>query len=196
MLFRSIAVLDSVLTAMPTGRLYKALVEKKKAASVSSAAWALHDPGILQFSAEIAGDSDPQAVLGELTQIVESIGAEGVTPEEVERARQKLLKQRELDAADSAKLAIELSEWAAMGDWRLYFLFRDRLEAVSPSDLQRVAAAYLVTHNRTVGKFLPVEAPTRANIPATPSFTEMIGDYRGRGEVEVGEAFEIGRAHV
>ncbi|MFM2095138.1 MAG: Protease 3 precursor, partial [Planctomycetota bacterium] len=189
--FAPIAVLDSVLTAMPTGRLYKGLVEKKKAASVSSAAWALHDPGILQFSAEIAGGSDPQAVLGELTQIVESVGAEGVTPEEVERARQKLLKQRELDAADSAKLAIELSEWAAMGDWRLYFLFRDRLEKVAPSDLQRVAAEYLVPHNRTVGKFLPVETPTRANIPATPSFTEMIGDYRGRGEVEVGEAFDV-----
>lgn len=189
--FAPIAVLDSVLTSVPTGRLYKALVEKKIAASVASAAWALHDPGILQFSAEVAAGAEPNAVLDELTRVVELISGEGVSDEELERAKQKLLKQRELDAADSAKLAIELSEWAAMGDWRLYFLFRDRLEQVQADDLKRVASAYLLPHNRTVGKFLPVESPARATIPATPSLSEMIGDYRGRDDLAVGEAFDV-----
>ena len=48
-----------------------------------------------------------------------------------------------------------LSEAIALGDWRLLFLARDRLRAVTAADVQRVAAAYLKPANRTVGVFMP-----------------------------------------
>ena len=44
--FVAIDVLESILTAQPQGRLYKALVETKLAANVAGGAYALHDPGI------------------------------------------------------------------------------------------------------------------------------------------------------
>jgi zinc protease len=189
--FEPVDVLDTILSSAPTGRLYKALVETKKAARVSGGAFALHDPGVVGFSAEVAVGQDPQAVLDELNQVVESVAQEGVTAEEVQRAKDKLLKDRELNTTESSQIAIELSEWAAMGDWRLFFLYRDRLEKVTPDDVKRVAGAYLRRQNRTVGMFLPTEKPERVSIPAKPDLAKLIGDYKGREAVATGEAFDV-----
>ena len=62
---------------------------------------------------------------------------------------------------NTTRIAVGLSDWAAQGDWRLYFLYRDNLEKVTPADVQRVAEAYLVQNNRTGGLFEPTAASSR-----------------------------------
>ncbi|HUG92780.1 MAG TPA: pitrilysin family protein [Planctomycetaceae bacterium] len=189
--YPAVDVLQEIMTARPAGRLYKALVETKKAANVSGAAFALHDPGVLFFLAEVTKGNEPQVVLESMLDAIEEVVEKGVTPEEVERARTALLKDRELAAAESRDLAIDLSEWAAQGDWRLYFLYRDRLEDVSPDAVHSVAKEYLDQNNRTVGLFLPTKQPQRVSIPATPELAEMIGDYKGRETIAAGEVFDV-----
>lgn len=189
--FAAIDVLESILTMAPSGRLYKSLVEKKRAASISGAAYALHDPGILRFMAEVSAGNSPETVLETMLDTIEVLVDQGCKEEEVERARQRLLKDREQEASNSARIAIQLSEWAAQGDWRLYFVYRDRLEQVSVKDVNRVAAAYLQSSNRTVGTFIPTKEPQRTPIPAKPDLEEMIGDYKGREDTSVGEAFDV-----
>jgi zinc protease len=88
-------------------------------------------------------------------------------------------------------VAIELSDWSAQGDWRLFFLYRDRLEKVTAEDVTRVAATYLVRNNRTAGVYEPTKEAQRATIPATPDLAEMIGDYKGRSDVAQGEEFDV-----
>ncbi len=194
--FPAIDVLESILTQQPSGRLYKALVEQKKAASVSGAAFAWHDPGVLRVMAEVAAGNSPEAVLETMLDTLDVVVDRGVTADEVERARTRLLKQRELSAADTAELAVELSEWAAQGDWRLYFLYRDRLESVTVDDVNRVARAYLQPSNRTVGMYIPTEQPQRTLIPPAPQLAEMIGDYKGREVASAGEAFDVSPANI
>lgn len=194
--FAPIDVLESVLTMTPSGRLYKALVEQKKAASVSGAAYALHDPGVLRFMAEVASGNTPEAVLDGMLDTFQSVIDQGVKEEEVDRAKQRLLKQREQEASDSQQIAIHLSEWAAQGDWRLYFLYRDRLEQVTPKDVSRVARAYLQASNRTVGIYYPTKEAQRTVIPASPNLGEMIGEYKGRSDTAVGEAFDVNPAKI
>ena len=194
--FAAIDVLESVLTMTPSGRLYKALVEQKKAASVSGAAYALHDPGVLRFMAEVASGNTPESVLDGLLDTLQSVIDQGVKEEEVERAKQRLLKQREQEASDSSQIAIHLSEWAAQGDWRLYFLYRDRLEQVTAKDVSRVARTYLQPNNRTVGVYYPTKEAQRTVIPASPNLSEMIGDYKGRSDTSVGEAFDVDPAKI
>ncbi len=189
--FPAIDVLEAILTQQPAGRLYKALVEQKKAADLSGAAFAWHDPGALRLMAEVASGNPPEAVLEAMLDTLELLVDRGVTKEEVERAKQRLLKQREMSASDSAEIAIELSEWAAQGDWRLYFLYRDRLEQISVEDVNRVARAYLAPTNRTVGLYIPTEQAQRTTVPATPALAEMIGEYKGREASSVGEAFDV-----
>ncbi len=194
--FPSVDVLESVLTSQPAGRLYKALVESKLAASVSGAAFALHDPGVLLLLAEVAPGQNPQTVLDRLLEVTESVGQSEVTAEEVERAKQRLLKQWELSSTDSSRLAIQLSEWAAQGDWRLYFLYRDRLEKVTPESVRHVAAKYLRRNNRTSGVYLPVKKPERVRMPETPDLAKMLKGYKGRGRIAKGEAFDVSPENI
>lgn len=189
--FAAIDVMEAILTMEPSGRLYKALVEKKKAASVGGAAYALHDPGMLRFMAEVAAGNTPESVLDSMLDTIEILVDQGVKEEEVERAKQRLLKDRETEASNSARIAVQLSEWAAQGDWRLYFIYRDRLEQVTVKDVNRVAAAYLQPSNRTIGIYVPTKEAQRTPIPQQPNLAEMIGDYKGREESSVGEAFDV-----
>ena len=106
------------------------------------------------------------------------------------RAKQQILKERELAAADTNSIAVSLSEWAAQGDWRLYFLYRDRIEKVTPDDVKAVAARYLQRSNRTVGFFIPTDKPDRIAVPATPDLKALVADYKGRAAIAAGEAFD------
>lgn len=192
----SVDVLEHILTGSPSGRLYKALVETKRAASVSGAAFALHDPGVIRFLTEVAPGNDPNDVLTTLTEIVETIAEQGVTQEEVDRSKQHWLKEWELAMSNSASVAIQLTDWASQGDWRLMFLYRDRLEQVTPESVQAAAKKYLQRNNRTVGMFVPTKEAQRATIPPTPELAEMIGDYQGREGVALGEAFDVSPENI
>jgi zinc protease len=189
--FAPLDVLASILVPAPSGRLYKALVETRKASSVSGGAYAMHDPGVLGLTCEVNQGIEPHVVLEAMLDTIEKVRADGVTTEETQRAQQQLLKQFELDAADSTRFAIDLSNWAAQGDWRLYFLYRDRVEQTTAADVHRVARAYLRRDNQTVGLYIPVKQSEKISIPETPDLARMIGDYKGRASVAEGEVFDV-----
>jgi zinc protease len=187
--YPAVEVLADVLDSAPSGRLYKALVETKKAANVRAGAGAYHDPGLLEISAELAPDASMDDVRETLIKTTEGVASTEIAAEEVDRAKAKLLKNIELASADPNRIAIELSEWAAQGDWRLYFLNRDRLEEVTPDDVKRVARDYLQQSNRTVGQYIPTDKPERTPIPGTPDVARLVADYKGREASSAGEEF-------
>lgn len=183
-------VLTQILDMEPSGPLYKKLVETKIASSVSASDMTAHDPGMIIAMAEVPLNGDLDKARQVLVSEIESIGKTGVTEEEVQRAVRRILKTRERQFANSESFAISLSEWEAYGDWRLYFLQRDRLENVTAKDVQEVASKYCVEDNRTVGLFLPTEEPVRAPVPSRPNVDKMLAGYKGRAEIASGEAFE------
>lgn len=186
----ALQILANVLTTRPSGRLFKALVETKKASGVSAFAGREHDPGLFTLSAEVPRDSSVDEARDTLLGIVENIGSQGVTDEEVNRARQQILKSRELAANDTAQIGVALSEWTAQGDWRLYFLHRDRIEKVTPDAVKAAAARYLQRNNRTIGVFIPTEKAERVVIPGTPDVQALVSNYQGRAAIAEGETFD------
>jgi zinc protease len=189
-------VLANILSTTPSGRLHKLLVETKQAAHVFVSARGQHDPGLMTMQATVR---DPQVldnVRDTMLDAVEQIGATGVTDAEVTRAKQQILKTRELAAADTSQIAIALSEWAAQGDWRLYFLARDRIAQVTPEAVQAVATRYLQRNNRTVGVFIPTDKPERIAIPSTPNVPALLADYQGRTAIAEGELFDAIPANI
>ncbi len=189
-------ILGGVLGNAPSGRIYKALVEPHKATSVAADVSSWHDPGVFELFAEVRKEDSLDTALDTMLATAENFGESPVTAEEVDRARTKILKQRELLAADTGQLAVELSNWAAQGDWRLYFLFRDRLKKVMPEDVKNVAAKYLIRSNRSSGRFVPTEKPDRVTVPPTPDLAKLLKDYQGQAEVGSGEAFDTSPANI
>lgn len=194
--FAAIDLLNQILTDTPSGRLHKALVETKKASGVFGFGFQQHDPGMLLLGAQMRKEDSLDEVRDILLKTVEGFTGTPPTKEEVERARTQLLKQFELTLNSSDRVGLELSEWMAQGDWRLFFLHRDRIRKVTPEDVQRVAAYYLKQSNRTLGQFVPTEKPDRAEIPATPDVLAMVKDYKGDAMVATGEAFDPTPANI
>ena len=71
--------------------------------------------------------------------MVEGLGSEPVTDEEFKRAQAKWLKDWEQQYTNPETIGVALSETVAQGDWRLFFLLRDRVRALTRDDVQRVA---------------------------------------------------------
>src|SRR5262249_30243160 len=94
--YPAVEVLNRILVTEPSGRLYKALVTTHKAASVSGSSWGCHDPGEIEFTAEVDHSSTPDAVRDAMLDVVEGIGKNPITKEEVTRAQRELKTQRDL----------------------------------------------------------------------------------------------------
>ncbi len=192
--FPAVELLADILDSEPSGRLYKALVETRKASDVTAIPHAYHDPGALEIMAEV--NTKDRGVLEKvrdtILSVLEDVAKSGVTQEEVDRARQAHRKAFELASQDPNRIAIELSEWAAQGDWRLYFLNRDRVEKVTPAQVKEVAQKYLAASNRTVGFFVPATKPERTPIPDVPDVAKLVNGYTGRKvNSGAGESFDV-----
>jgi zinc protease len=153
------------------------------------ATYPLHDPGSLEILAQTDAQNTEEA-RSILIETMENLAKQPVTDEEVERAKLRFQRGRERLVSSSQALAIQLSEWAASGDWRLFFVHRDRLEKVTSEDVNRVAAKYIVRSNRTVGVYIPTEQAERAEVPAAPDVASLVNDYKGRAAIAMGEAFD------
>jgi zinc protease len=188
--FPAVDVLSHVLGDAPSGRLYKALVESKKAADVSSYTYQLKEPGVLIASAQVRKDDTLAVAMAALQAGLQGVVTTAPSSEEVERAKSAILKQFDLTLNNSQRAALQLSEWAAMGDWRMLFLYRDRIKAVTQEDVARVAAAYLKPSNVTYGEFIPTDKPDRAEIPPTPDVAALVATYKGDTARSVGEVFD------
>ena len=195
--FAAVDVLSNVLGDVPSGRLYKGLVETGLAARTGAFTYQLREPGALLLFAEVreAGSlADARAAIEELTG---SVVTSPPTDEEVERAKASLLTQFDQIVKTSERLALNLTEWGSMGDWRLFFLHRDRIKEVLPERVRVVAASYLKPSNRTIGVFIPVEEePARAEIPEAPDVMALVAGYTGSEEVIEGEEFDPSPANI
>ena len=187
--YAAVEVLANILGDEPSGTLYQNLIKTELATSVTTMAFKTHDPGLLYAFAEVSKEKDLEKAK---TVMLDSIKdcADEITEKDVKRAIRDIMKRRERQFADSEKFAIELSEWRSYGDWRLYFLHRDRLEKVTLADVQTAAKRYLKTDNRTVGLFIPTKEPDRSTIPEQVDIAKQLEGYKGREAMSTGEKFD------
>ncbi|MBI2750530.1 MAG: insulinase family protein [Burkholderiales bacterium] len=188
--YPAVEVLVHALGNTPSGRLHRALVSKGLASAVWGDETTTYDPGYAEFGARLGTEASLDAARDALLETLEGVAREPVRADEVERAKVGLLKEVDTVESDSRSLVRWLSEFAALGDWRLFYLYRDRLRQVTVEDVQRVATAYLKPADRVLGQFVPTAQPERAEIPPRPDTAALVADYRGREEVAQGEAFD------
>jgi zinc protease len=194
--YAPLQILSSVLGEESSGRLYKALVDTKKASDVFSSAIQMNEPGVFYCGALLNKTDSLDDARKIMLDTIDGVTKQPPTKEEVDRARTRILKNIDLNLRDSERIGLFMSQYIAIGDWRILFLNRDRIEKVSPEDVARVAGQYLRQSNLTVGEFIPVSAPVRAEIPAKSDVAAAVKDYKGSAVVEAGEAFDPSPANI
>ena len=195
--FAAIDVLTRILGDSPNGRLYQALVATGKAAAVGAENLQQHDPGGLFTLVQLRKDQSlDSAKVAMLSAIQDLATTKPPTTEEVDRAKTAIVKDFDMALNRPSTLGLQLSEWMKIGDWRLFFVHRDRVKAVTPQDVQRVAAAYLKPSNRTLGYFIPTAQPDRAIIPPNPNVDSIVAHYRSTTVIAAGEAFDPSPANI
>ena len=142
--FAALDLTSFILGDTPSGRLHKALVETKKAASVGEFAEQLAEPGMLMFFAEVRKEKSIDDARATLVDEIELLAETPSTAQEVQRAQASRLKNWEATMRNSEEAAIQLSEWAAFGDWRMLFLFGDLESLRGRSRIGELTAAMLI----------------------------------------------------
>ena len=194
---RALDFATQVLGATPTGRLHKQLVESGMAAQIFGFGWTTHDPGFIAFGAVVRKGQPLAPVRDKLIEIVE--GSFAQTPpaaDEMERVRRQAETAAERTLADPQAIGVQLSEYMALGDWRLFFQFRDAMQGVAAPAVQAAAQRYFARDNRTVALFVPEDAPQRVEVPAAPALAAMLKDLKPRATAAAGEAFDVSPANI
>ena len=147
-------VIDAVLSDGLTSRLYANLVrEKRIAASVNSDS---NHPGVrapnlfVLTATPLAPHTTAEAEAAIYAEI-ERLKTEPVSAKELEKVLNNLDADLVRALRSNGGLASQLALFQTMaGDWRYAIKARDKIAAVTPADIQRVAAAYFTKSNRTV----------------------------------------------
>ena len=185
---------STILSQVPTGRLHKALAETGKAAQVFGFPVMGKHPGITIYGAVVKKGDAVEPVRDEIIRIVENFAPP--TQEEMARTKVGFVNAIEKTLANHESLGVQLSEYIALGDWRLFFLARDDLDKVTAEQVSRVAGAYYRRDNRTVGFFIPEDNPLRAEIPPTPPVAEVMKDFKPKQASGTAEAFDPSQDNI
>ncbi|MCU6434402.1 insulinase family protein [Undibacterium sp. Jales W-56] len=167
-----------ILGDSPNGRLYKTLVESKKAAEVFPWAANLEEPGFMLLGANLRSEQNLDEAKKILIETIEGVAQDPVTADELKRAKANLENNLAQVFNDPEKFAVSLSDSIGNGDWRLFFLYRDRMRALTLDDVQRVATTWLKPSNRTTGRFIPEAQAVRAPAPAKVVLAEQINTFK------------------
>lgn len=149
----------------------------------------LKQRGFVELYGTMPTDSAPEPLLNELIAATERF-AESVTREQVRTAKRRVLARMQSQLLDLRSFAVELRYWESLGDWRLYFLHRDRVKNVHVDDVRRVAKRYLHRNNRTEGLYFASSEPVVTTIQEPQVPTESFDGFRRESAISVGEWIE------
>ncbi|MBC7925923.1 MAG: insulinase family protein [Bryobacteraceae bacterium] len=159
-------VLGAVLSDGQSSRLYRRLVDKDQLAlSASQFLRQRMDPGQIVFSLSPRAGVDPADAEKALYEEIEKLRATEVPADELRKAKNLLLTELYRERKTISGRANLLGSYDIFkGDFRKLYTAGESIEAVTASDLMRVAKQYLVARNRTVATLVPEKRETTSAI--------------------------------
>ncbi|MCB9556383.1 MAG: insulinase family protein [Deltaproteobacteria bacterium] len=145
----ALEMLSTILSAGRTSRLYQALVRKKQiAVAAGGFVWPREQPGVLIIYGIGLPRHDVAKIKAELLTELERVADEGVASTELLRAQNQLATShlRRLRTVYGIANAIGMSTYV-QGNPRAFLEDERRFDAVTQSDIKRVAQRYLRRSN-------------------------------------------------
>jgi zinc protease len=194
--YAAVEVLNLIMGDTPAGRLYKRLTAKQLAAGIYAFSQGLAEPGFTIFGAQLSPGQDVDRARDEMLAAVESVAKEPITEEELKRAQAQWIKAWDQAFTNPETVGVALSESVAQGDWRLFFLVRDRVRTIKLADVQRVAEQRLLPSNRTLGVYLPVDSPVRAPAPRKVDLAAELKTFQPQAAAAPVQAFDASPGNI
>ncbi|MEM7049662.1 MAG: pitrilysin family protein [Acidobacteriota bacterium] len=146
--------IDDILSNGRTSRLHRRLIRDEQVAVTVQTFTGFPGsryPNLWTALVVPSRQADLEDFQGQLREEIERLKTEDVSAEELERFKTRAKGDLIRGLRSNQGLAFQLATYQALfGDWRELFRSIDRLEAVTPADIRRVANETFKTNNRTV----------------------------------------------
>jgi zinc protease len=139
-----------------SARLYRALVEGRLASSVSGGLIPTADPFLYTISITAAEGADLDAVERAALAEIERLAREGVTAQELEKAKNQMRARLVFENDSVTNVAHQLGFFQTIASVDLFLSLGRRIQGVTRDQVADSAAKYLRTSNRTTGWFRPL----------------------------------------
>jgi len=171
--FVPLTVLDAVLTGakgvnlwtsfrVPApqrrSRLYRALVERGLASAVAGQILPTEQPFLYTVSATATEGTPLAAVEATMLEELDRVRREGITPDELTRAKAQLHARLVFDSDSVTNVAHQIGYFETIGGVDLFTRMPARIAEVSVHDVAEASRALLMESNRTIGWFDPLSA--------------------------------------
>jgi zinc protease len=141
-------------------RLYTALVERGLASSVAGSLVATREPFLYNISLTANEGVALSSVEEAADREIDRVREQGLTEEEVARAKRQLRARLVFENDSVTNLAHQLGYFETIVGPGYYDAIAERVQQVTPVQVAEVAARRLAAESRTVGVFRPVERRT------------------------------------
>jgi zinc protease len=145
----------SVSRPQRSARLYRALVDKGLASSVSGQLMPTQHPYLYSIYASVAEGQALSAVEEVVLREIDRLRADGITPEELKKVHAQLRARFVYDGDSVTDIAHQIGYFETIAMWSAYHALRSRLDSVTSDQVQAAATKYLTPSNRTIGWFEP-----------------------------------------
>ena len=161
--------LGMILGHGKTSRLHQALVEGQLATEADAANETLRDPFLLIAQATAAPGVSLERLEAALLREAGRLRTEPPAAGELARARKQLQAMFVYSRDSIRSLAQQLGYYEAVGSWRYLATYLDEVMKLTPEDVGRAAAKYLVEDRRIVGWYQPAPPDGAAGPPGAES---------------------------
>jgi zinc protease len=166
--FIPLSVLDSLLAgptnlnmfggggiSNKTSRLYRALVDNQFAVGLSGGSNATVDPFLYYLSLTVHPKRQPEETLTALDREIKKVQEELVPKEEIHRATKQARANFAYGTENITNQAFWLGYAEMFASYQWFESYLEKMLAVTPKDVQRVAREYLRPQTRVVGTYIP-----------------------------------------
>ena len=150
-------VLSQILSGGKSSRLYRKLTDAGLTTHAGAFFPRLRDPGLFAIYSMLTPGTSHEEVEAEMRAAAAEVVDEGVTEAELARARRQVVAEEAYGRDGPQAVAARLNEAIAVGDWKLFTEYRERIEGVTAEAIREAAARVFSDDRLTVGWYVPTD---------------------------------------
>ncbi len=180
----ALSLLQQLIGADKTGRLYRALEDNGKAGATFTFAPRLRDPGLFFFAAYLTPQATHEEAESIMLEEIAKVVKQGISEEELARAKSVIRAETIYQRDGPYAIASQINEAIAMGEWSSYIQLPKEIDQVTTAEVQQIAAKYFVRKQSTTGWFVPQNntvATLQSRSPYGPNYLKQPDESAATG---------------